>query len=157
MLLRAAELRFSRPGGGPVGIAADDARFGLPEVRRGLIASAGGLYRLPRIVPRVVAMEMITTGRPINAAEALGFGLVNRVVPSHDVLAEAMKLAREVRANAPLAVRESVRIARIASGFDDAVLRSDAEQSQSSLQQTSDYMEGAVAFLEKRAPRWHGR
>ena len=138
-------------------VAADTAMFGLPEVKRGLIASAGGLYRLPRVLPRVLAMELIATGRPIGAPQALAMGVINRVTTPLDLLEVAKKLAAEICANAPLAVRESVRIVRAASGFDDDVLRGDAEAAQAVLQTTRDYSEGARAFLEKRAPQWTGK
>lgn len=137
-----------------IAICVDSATFGLPEVKRGLIASAGGLYRLPRVLPRGLAMEMIATGRPIDSSLALAMGVVNYVVPAGDLLKAARGLATEISANAPLAVRESVRIARAASGFEDEGLRADAERSQAVLQKTSDYLEGARAFLEKREPRW---
>lgn len=138
-------------------IASDTAIFGLPEVKRGLIASAGGLYRLPRVLPRVLAMEMIATGRAIGADQALAMGVINRVTSQQDLLEAAKSLASEICANAPLAVRESVRIARAASGFDDDELRGAAEAAQAILQATSDYSEGATAFLEKRKPNWMGR
>ena len=138
-------------------VAADTAIFGLLEVKRGLIASAGGLYRLPRVLPRVLAMEMIATGRPIDAGHALAMGVINRVTAPHDLLDVAKALAGEICANAPLAVRESVRIVRAASGFEDDVLRGDAEAAQAILQTTRDYSEGATAFLEKRTPRWSGK
>lgn len=138
-------------------VAADTAIFGLPEVKRGLIASAGGLYRLPRILPRVLAMEMIATGRSINADRALAMGVINRVTSPQELLEAAKSLASEICANAPLAVRESVRIVRAASGFDDDEIRGAAEAAQAILQTTSDYSEGATAFLEKRTPCWTGQ
>jgi enoyl-CoA hydratase/carnithine racemase len=138
-------------------VAADSATFGLPEVKRGLIASAGGLYRLPRVLPRVLAMEMIATGRTIGADRALAAGVINRVTELRDLLEAAQELGLEICANAPLAVRESVRIVRAASGFEDEQLRSDAERAQSFLQASDDYWEGARAFLEKRPPVWKAR
>ena len=138
-------------------VAADNAIFGLPEVKRGLIASAGGLYRLPRVLPRVLAMEMIATGRAIGADQALAMGVINRVVSPLELLETAQSLASEICANAPLAVRESVRIVRAASGYDDDELRAVAEAAQAILQTTSDYSEGATAFLEKRKPAWTGQ
>lgn len=137
-------------------VAAETSMFGLPEVRRGLIASAGGLYRLPRILPRALAMELIATGVSMSASRALAMGVVNKVVPGVTVVDAALELAVEISANAPLAVRESVRIARIASGFDDQALRTEAERAQAALQKTADYREGAQAFIEKRKPQWTG-
>lgn len=138
-------------------VAADTAIFGLPEVKRGLIASAGGLYRLPRVLPRVLAMEMIATGRPTSADQALAMGVINRVVSPFELLETSQVLALEICANAPLAVRESIRIVRAASGYDDDELRGVAEAAQAILQTTSDYSEGSTAFLEKRKPNWTGR
>jgi enoyl-CoA hydratase/carnithine racemase len=137
-------------------IAAETSRFGLPEVKRGLIASAGGLYRLPRILPRAVAMELIATGKTMTAARAFEMGLVNKLSAVEDVVSEALALAAQICANSPLAVRESVRITRMASGFDDLVLRREAEVSQAILQKSDDYFEGARAFIEKREPIWRG-
>jgi enoyl-CoA hydratase/carnithine racemase len=138
-------------------VAADNAVFGLPEVTRGLIASAGGLYRLPRILPRPIALEMILSGAPIDARRALELGILNHLVPGAELLECARAIARQICANAPLAVRESLRIARLASAFEDSALRSEAEETQEVLQQTQDYAEGSRAFIEKRRPNWRGR
>ena len=138
-------------------IASSNAVFGLPEVCRGLIASAGGLYRLPRSLPRKLAMEMIATGRPIDAATAHHHGMVNRVVAPEDLLTAAVDLANEICANAPLAVMESLAIARQAFDATDAWLFDQGSAAQQQLQQTDDYREGALAFVEKRRPRWAGR
>lgn len=137
-------------------LAVPDASFALPEVRRGLIASAGGLYRLPRGLPRPIALELILTGQPIEAARAFGLGLINRVVERDALLDEAARLGAAIAANAPLAVRESLRLARLASGYEDAALRNAAESAQAVLQHSADYAEGARAFVEKRPPRWTG-
>lgn len=137
-------------------VAASTARFGLPEVKRGLIASAGGLYRLPRSLPRAMALELILTGHPIDAERAHELGLINRVTSSDQVLAVAVGLGSEICANAPLAVRASLKIARAAAFFDDEDLRRAGDEAQKKLQQTSDYQEGSLAFLQKRRPRWTG-
>src|SRR5215211_7050709 len=92
-------------------VAADTASFGLPEVKRGIYAGAGGAFRLPQQLPKKVAMEMILTGEPITAQRALELRLVNRVVPRDDVLDAALELAERICANAPLAVQASKRIA----------------------------------------------
>ena len=89
-------------------VAADDARFGLPEVKRGLFASAGGLVRLPKRVPLALATEVAITGEPIDAGRAHALGLVNRVVPSDKVVDEALALAALIAENAPVAVRSSL-------------------------------------------------
>jgi len=93
-------------------VASDDASFGLPEVTRGLIAAAGGLYRLPRALPRAVALELIATGERLTADRALALGLVNRVVPKSGHCRRRSELAGTIARNAPLAVRESLVIAR---------------------------------------------
>jgi enoyl-CoA hydratase len=138
-------------------VAADDAAFGLPEVTRGLIAAAGGLYRLPRALPRQLALELILTADTLPAAEALRHGWVNRVVPAAMVVDEALALAGRITRNAPVAVRESLRIARQAADLDEAALRALSLQARTRVQTTEDYREGPRAFIEKRAPRWSGR
>src|SRR6267378_6278199 len=138
-------------------VASDDASFGLPEVTRGLIAAAGGLYRLPRSLPRALAYELIATGERLAADRALAFGLVNRVVPKDRTLAEALALADSIAANAPIAVRESLKIARLAVDLDEATLSRLSDEAQQRMMQTEDFHEGPRAFIEKRAPRWQGR
>jgi enoyl-CoA hydratase len=138
-------------------VASSEARFGLPEVTRGLIASAGGLYRLPRALPRAVATELIVTGSLLDAERAYALGLINRVVPAGQAVTEAIALSHSICANAPLAVLESLAIARAASGFDDPELREAGDTAQTRLAQTSDYREGSQAFVEKRKPSWTAR
>jgi crotonobetainyl-CoA hydratase len=141
-------------------VAAETASFGLPEVKRGIYAAAGGVIRLPDQLPKKVAMEMILTGEPISARRALELGLVNRVVPPDQVIAAAVALAEQICANAPLSVQASKRIAcgiidgRIPAE-DDAWGLSAAEGK--TLRQSADSKEGPLAFAEKRAPRWQGR
>ena len=93
-------------------VAAENANFGLPEVKRSLVAGAGGVFRLPRALPKAIALEIIATGDPISAARAAHHGLVNAVVPATDVISAALALARRVTVNAPIAVREAVGVAR---------------------------------------------
>lgn len=138
-------------------VAAEEAAFGLPEVTRGLIAAAGGLYRLPRALPRQLALELILTADTLPAAEAHRHGWVNRVVPADQVVAEALALAGRITRNAPVAVRESLRIARQAVDLGEAALRALSLQARGRVQATEDYREGPRAFIEKRAPRWSGR
>jgi enoyl-CoA hydratase len=138
-------------------VASDDASFGLPEVTRGLIAAAGGVYRLPRAVPRVIAIEAIITGERLSAARALEWGLVNHVVAAGSVVERALALAGRICENAPLAVRESLAIAKRAADLDDAALQALSNEAQARLATTADFAEGPLAFIEKRAPRWQGR
>ncbi|WP_176593101.1 enoyl-CoA hydratase-related protein [Sphingobium sp. EM0848] len=138
-------------------VVSDDAKLGLPEVKRGLAALASGLFRLPRALPRAIALELIATGEPISAARAHAFGLVNRVVAKTDVAAEALALAELIAANAPIAVRESLVIARDAYNRPEEDLEAAAAAMGKRLALTDDYKEGPRAFIEKRAPRWTGR
>jgi len=139
-------------------VAAESASFGLPEVKRGLIAAAGGLYRLPRALPRAIALELIATGGRIDARRAHHFGMVNRLAPAAAAArSEAMALAEMVCENAPIAVRESLQVARRAAELEDAELRRLSEEARTRVTQTEDYREGPRAFIEKRPPVWRGR
>ena len=138
-------------------VASEDAAFGLPEVTRGLIAAAGGVYRLPRALPRALALELIATGARLDAARALSFGLINRVVPKSLTLSSALELAVSIAANAPVAVRESLAIARKTFDMNDATLARMSAEGQVRIMQTEDFREGPRAFIEKRPPRWVGR
>jgi len=138
-------------------VVAETANFGLPEVKRSLVAGAGGVFRLPRAVPKAVALEMIATGDPIPAARALQFGLVNAVVPASDVITAALALARRVTVNAPIAVRESLGVARIAYDQTESELWEICGAAGRRVRDTEDFQEGPRAFVEKRAPRWVGR
>ncbi len=139
-------------------VAAPAARFGLPEVKRGLIASAGGLYRLPRALPPAIAREMILTGEPISAERAQQLGMVNVLTSdAAGLLPAAQALAARITVNAPVAVRESLGVARRALDASDAELRQASEVGQARNMQSEDYQEGPRAFIEKRAPRWTGR
>ncbi|HWK47944.1 MAG TPA: enoyl-CoA hydratase-related protein [Stellaceae bacterium] len=138
-------------------VAADTAAFGLPEVTRGLIASAGGLYRLPRALPRVVALEMIATGARLDARRAYELGMVNRLVPVDQVGAAAVALATTISGNAPIAVRESLTIARQAVDLTDVELRQLSRAARRRIMATADYREGPRAFIERRAPKWTGQ
>jgi enoyl-CoA hydratase len=138
-------------------VAAEDAAFGLPEVLRGLTAAAGGMYRLPRALPRNLALELIMTADPLDARRAHEHGLVNRLVPAERVVAEALALAARITRNAPIAVRESLRVARQAADLSEAELRALTKQARDRVAASEDYKEGPRAFIEKREPRWTGR
>ncbi len=140
-------------------VAVRQAAFGLPEVLRGLIAAAGGLYRLPRAIPPNIALELILTAGQLDAERAHGFGLVNRLVADVEGLREAaLALAAEIARNAPVAVRQSLRVAREAnSGLDETALRALTRDAFEHVAASEDFKEGPRAFIEKRAPRWTGR
>lgn len=138
-------------------VAADGARFGLPEVKRGLVAAAGGLTRLPDRIPVNVAMELALTGRLMNAGEAAGFGLINRLVPNGTALEQAIDLARTIAANAPLSTIASKRIIRASRTWSDNEIFDRQRPLLAHIEGSRDAQEGARAFAEKRAPRWQGR
>ncbi len=138
-------------------VAADTATFGLPEVKRSLIALAGGVYRLARSIPRNVAIEMIATGEVINAERAHSLGLVSRVVPPNELRSAALDLAESICRNAPMAVRESLALARSAADLTETELRAAGELARERLYATDDFREGPRAFVERRAPNWTGR
>ena len=138
-------------------VVAETGNFGLPEVKRSLVAGAGGIFRLPRVIPRAIALEMIATGDPIPAARALHFGLVNVVVPASEVVASALALGRRVTVNAPIAVRESLGVARQAYDMAEAALWKISMAAGNRVWGTEDFKEGPRAFVEKRPPRWAGR
>jgi enoyl-CoA hydratase len=138
-------------------VASDDAAFGLPEVSRGLSAAAGGLIRLPRVLPRNLALELAVTGDPMDVRRAEMHGLVNRVVPAGQVVAEAVALARRINRNAPVAVRESLQLARVAAELSEADARTLTLAARERVMRSEDYKEGPRAFVEKREPRWTGR
>ena len=138
-------------------IAADDARFGQPEVRLGIMPGVGGTQRLTRAVGKARAMDLILSGRHMDAAEALAAGLVARVVPADETLPTALQLAAEIAAGAPLAVRAAKAAV---SGADEGSLADGVARERAAfanLFDTADQAEGMHAFLEKRAPQWKGR
>jgi enoyl-CoA hydratase/carnithine racemase len=138
-------------------VATEEAAFALPEVKRGLIAAAGGVFRLPRRLPRVLALELVATGERLDAQRALALGLINRVVPKGQACDAALALAETICANAPLAVRESLKLVRAAQDRDEAEMWSMSNAARQRIQTTEDFREGPLAFIEKRAPRWTGR
>lgn len=138
-------------------IASDEASFGLPEVKRSLVAGAGGLFRLPRALGMKVGMEAILTGDSLSAQRAYELGLVNKVVSTDQVMNEAMQLAQRIIVNAPLAVQASRKIATQAFTGDDETLWKLSGQAFGELMGTEDFQEGPRAFIEKRPPEWQAR
>ncbi|MEN9300449.1 MAG: hypothetical protein RLZZ254_230 [Actinomycetota bacterium] len=138
-------------------VASDRSAFGLAEVKRNLIAGAGGLFRLPRAIGRAVALEVILTGDPLPATRAYELGLVNRVVAPDQVESAARELAARIAANAPLAVWASRRVVLAAAYEDDNTLIDMTNQEFGKILGSEDTKEGLTAFIEKRPPNWQGR
>ena len=138
-------------------VAADDAKFGIPEVKRGLVAAAGGLIRLPRRIPAGIAMELALTGDPLPAADAHRLGLVNALTPPGGALDGARALAARIAANGPLAVAATKQIVAQQHDWDMADAWAWQEPITRPVVGSEDAREGARAFAEKRAPVWTGR
>ena len=138
-------------------VASTNARFGLPEVKRSLAAAAGGLFRLPRVLPPKVAMEIVLTGDPIPAERAYALGMVNELVEPGEAVNAARALAERIAVNAPLAVRESRKVVLAAATEDDETLWKMSGRAMMTLAGTEDFAEGPLAFIEKRPPNWKGR
>ncbi|MEE4023399.1 crotonase/enoyl-CoA hydratase family protein [Gordonia sp. PKS22-38] len=138
-------------------VAGASAKFGLPEVKRGLVARAGGIFRAPRVLPQAVALELLLTGEPMTAASAERHGLVNRVVDDGAAVDAALELATAIAKNAPLAVRASKALAYHSRTWtdDEAFERQTAYTDP--VFASDDAREGPAAFAERRAPRWSGR
>jgi len=137
-------------------VAARDARFGLPEAKRGLAAMAGGLIRLPRLVPQRIALEMALTGEHVDADRMHAYGLINRLVEPGEALAEATAMARQIIANAPLSVQTSKRVITEQRDWSTAESFDRQDEITGGILGSADAQEGARAFAEKRAPVWTG-
>lgn len=138
-------------------VAAEDASFGLPEPKRGLVAASGGMLRLARRMPSGIALEYALTGASMTAAEARQWGLVNRLAPSGGALDAALQLADEITANAPLSTVMTKRIVRESRLWTDSEMFERQRPLAESVNTSADALEGARAFAEKRAPVWSGK
>lgn len=134
-------------------VSVDSARFGIPEVKRGLFAAGGGV-RLPARIPLAIALEMGLTGDPIDAARAKELGLINQVVPAAELRDAALALAARVSANGPLAVQATKQLMLDEIGSGNPALLTELQKKVFS---SADAKEGATAFAQKRAPEWQGR
>lgn len=137
-------------------VASDAAVFGLPEAKRGLIAGAGGVFRLAQRLPVAVVNELILTGDLIGASRAQDLGLINSAVPAGDVMAAARELAEKVAASAPMSVSFGLALARRAAAGEEAALWALNDEYLDRATGSQDAQEGARAFLEKRPPEWRG-
>jgi enoyl-CoA hydratase len=154
---------FALAGGLEVALACDlmvasrEARLGIPEVKRSLVAAGGGLLRLPRVLPRNVANELALTGDPINAERAYDLGMVNRLAEPGKALEVALELAEVIAANGPLALAGSKRILVESVDWTDSEFWQRQGEISGPVAGSEDAREGARAFAEKRAPIWKGR
>jgi len=138
-------------------VAAEDATFGIPETKRGLVAGAGGLVKLPKQVSPRIAKELALTGDFFTSSRAYELGLINRVVPSGTALEEATTLARKIANNGPLAVSVSKQVIDGAQDWPSTTMFAEQAVLMEPIFNSEDAIEGATAFAEKRAPVWKGR
>jgi enoyl-CoA hydratase len=138
-------------------VTADNAKFGIPEVKRGLAAAAGGLMKLPRQIPQRLAMELALTGDFISAQRAHEMGLVNAVVPAGTALEAAKALAAKIVANGPLAVAVSKQVILQSEEWSASEMWQKQQELVMPVFVSEDAIEGSVAFAEKRAPNWKGK
>ncbi|MCP3720888.1 crotonase/enoyl-CoA hydratase family protein [Paraburkholderia sp. CNPSo 3281] len=138
-------------------VAANNAQFGLPEVKRGLCAAAGGLLRLQQQLPERIAMELVLTGDMFGAQRAFEFGLVNRLTAPGEALAGALELAQKIAANGPLAVAASKRVMRESRDWSSAEMLARQREITDPVFASADAREGSAAFAEKRRAVWQGK
>jgi enoyl-CoA hydratase len=138
-------------------VAARGAKLGIPEVKRSLVAAGGALLRLPRVLPRNLAMELALTGDPITAERGFELGLVNRLADPGQALETALKFADEITANAPLAIRASKKILVEAVDWPESEFWTRQGEIVAPVSSSEDAREGSVAFAEKRSPVWKGK
>jgi enoyl-CoA hydratase len=137
-------------------VASTDAAFGIPEVKRGLVAGGGGLLRLPERIPYAIAMELALTGDNLSAQRAHELGLVNVLTEPGKALDAAIALAEKITANGPLAVAATKRIITESRGWSPDTMFAEQVKILAPIFMSNDAKEGAIAFAEKRPPRWTG-
>ena len=138
-------------------VASRTARLGLPEVRRGLVATSGGLFRAPRALPIHVAKELLLTGAELDVERAERLGLVNRIVEPGEALAMALEMAEAVAENSPVAVRETLLAIEATASADDGEGWRATQAARQVIEKSEDAKEGIRAFFERRTPEWPGR
>lgn len=138
-------------------VASAEARFGIPEVKRGLVAAAGGLVKLPRQIPPRIATELALTGDFISCQRAYELGLVNLIADPGTALDRANELAGKIAANGPLAVAASLKVLTASADWSSAEMFQKQNAITQPIFSSEDAIEGATAFAEKRAPQWRGR
>ncbi|WOJ94538.1 crotonase/enoyl-CoA hydratase family protein [Congregibacter variabilis] len=138
-------------------VASDSSKFGIPEVKRGLAAAAGGLVKLPKQIPSRIAMELALTGEFISAARAYELGLINRISETGKALEGAHELAKSIAANGPLAVAASLKAVSGAQDWNSDEMFAKQQEIVGHVFTSEDAIEGATAFAQKRAPNWKGK
>lgn len=138
-------------------VAAEDAQFGIPEVKRGLVAAGGGLLRMPYQVGYRVAMELALTGEFMSAQRAYDFGMVSRIAPSGKALDTALELAATIAANGPLALKITKQVISESRDWSQEEMWKKQEALTLPVFTSADAIEGATAFAEKRPPKWTGK
>lgn len=138
-------------------VASSETKFGVPEVKRGLVAAAGGVIRLPRQIPPRIAMEMALTGEFVSAQRMEQYGLINRIVEPGKTLEAAIELAKTIAANGPMAVTTSKRLVRESEDWSTGEMFAKQDEIVAPIFTSEDAKEGATAFAEKRPPVWKGR
>jgi len=138
-------------------VADKTARFGVPEVKRSLVPGAGGLFRLPRVLPHNIGMELVLTGDTLTAERAYSLGMVNYLTEKGDAFKQALALAQKIEVNAPIAVQEALKAVHNLKFSNDEDCFTASDGAMKYLSKTDDYKEGPLAFIEKRAPRWTGK